>query len=361
MRWWWSKREPEKRQGAPLAGQVGDLFFNLAANQAEAGDPSGIAALEAATALYSNAFAAATVTPDRARMALTKPYMALLARNLIRRGEDVHLIQVRGARVVLRPVGFWHVQGPADEETWRYQIYRYGASESDSAIVHGARVVHARYAVHSSRPWLGVSPLQWATRTGTLAAALETRLGEEASGPVGHVIPVPDDDGGEDGDDDAAADRNALLRADIAAAKGRTVLAETTAAGWGGGKGAAPLADYKPQRYGANPPETLPSLRTEAGMSVLSACGVPVSLVTDADGTSQREAWRRFVMGSVEPLLDTIKAEFEAKLDTSLSFNLDKLWAHDLAGRASSFKAMVTAGMAIERAAALSGLLSEAA
>ena len=195
----------------------------------------------------------------------------------------------------------------------------------------------------------------WARATGTLAANLESRLGEEAGGPVGHVIPVPQDGG--DGEDD---DPLKMLKADLAGAKGKTVLAETTAAGWGEGKVAAPLADFRPQRFGASPPDTLPTLRTEASLSVLSACGVPVSLVTDADGTSQREAWRRFVMGSVEPLLETVRVEIEAKLETSVSFDLSRLWAHDLAGRAASFKAMVTAGMAIERAAALSGLVAMA-
>ena len=351
--WPWSKREPERRQGEPLAGQVGDLFFNLAANQAEASDPSGIAALEASCALYSRAFAAAVVTPAEAATALTPAVRSLMARNLIRRGEDVHLIQVRGARVVLRPVGFWHVRGPADEETWRYFIYRYGASESDSELVQGARVLHSRYAVHSSRPWLGVSPLQWASRTGTLAAALEMRLGEEAGGPVGHVLPVPQDGG--DGEDD---DPLVSFKSDMAAAKGRTLLAETTAAGWGEGRAAAPQADYKPQRFGASPPASLPSLRSQAAESVLSACGVPVSLVTDADGTSQREAWRRFVMGSVEPLLAIVAEEVEAKLEIRASFDLSSLWAHDLAGRASSFKAMIAGGMALDRAAALSGLVA---
>ena len=45
-------------------------------------------------------------------------------------------------------------------------------------------------------------------------------------------------------------------------------------------------------------------------------------------------------------------------LEIRVRFDLSRLWAHDLAGRASSFKAMVTAGMEIERAAGLSGLLA---
>ena len=350
--WPFRKREPEQRANAPYTDALIGALEAQAVGQG-IGDPSAIAALEAAVALYSRAFAAATLTPAEAGAALTPAVLALVARNLIRRGEDFHRVYVRGGRVVIEPCGFAYAHGNGpDPMSWTYNVTLYGPTDSRHEWVPAASVLHTRYSVDSSRPWFGQGPMHWAHRTGTLAGALETRLGEEAGGPVGHVIPVPQD-GGDGGDDDPLAS----LKADMAAAKGRTLLAETTAAGWGDGKVAAPMADYRPQRFGASPPDSLPSLRTEAGMSVLSACGVPVSLVTDADGTSQREAWRRFVMGSVEPLLAIVGEEIERKLDTRVSFDLSRLWAHDLAGRASSFKAMVTAGMDIERAAALSGLL----
>ena len=256
----------------------------------------------------------------------------------------------------LQPIGSWDVRGGPDPHSWWYRCDRFGPSGNLTELVPAAAVLHFRYAVDSARPWHGVSPLGWARATGTLAANLETRLGEEAGAPVGHVIPVPSD-GGDGADDDPLA----MLKADMAAAKGRTLLAETTSAGWGEGRQAAPLADYKPQRFAAAVPDSSVALRTAASMAVLAACGVPVSLVVDADGTSQREAWRRFVMGSVEPLLKLVAMEAADKLETRVEFDLSSLWAHDLAGRASSFKAMVTAGMEIERAVALSGLLGEVA
>ena len=92
----------------------------------------------------------------------------------------------------------------------------------------------------------------------------------------------------------------------------------------------------------------------------MSACGVPVSLATDADGTSQRESWRRFVMGSVEPLLGIVGEEVERKLEVRVRFDLSPLWAHDLAGRASAFKGLVAGGMEIERAVSVAGLMSDA-
>ena len=352
MRWPWSKREPEKRANAPYTDALVNALEAQAVGQS-IGDPSAIAALEAAVALYSRAFAAATLTPAGAGSALTPSVRSLMARNLIRRGEDHHRIYVRGERIVLEPCGFAYAHGNGpDPMDWTYNVTLYGPTDSRHEWVPAASMLHTRYSVDSARPWFGQSPLHWAHRTGSLAAALEIRLSEEAGGPVGYIIPIPSDGG--DGSD---TDPLVSLKADMAAAKGRTLLAETTAAGWGEGKMAAPQADYNPARYGAAVPDTSVSLRSEAAESVLSACGVPVSLVTDADGTSQRESWRRFVMGSVEPLLAIVAQEVETKLETRVAFDLSGLWAHDLAGRASSFKAMVTAGMALDKAAALSGLL----
>ena len=348
---------PEKRQGEPLAGQVGDLFFNLAANDVEAGDPSGHAALEIASGLYARAFALAVVEPVNVRTAaVTAAVRSLIARNLIRRGEDCHLVQVAGGRVNLRPVGFWHVRGGVDEETWAYHVYRYGATGSESGLVEGARVVHSRFAVHSSRPWLGVSPLQWASRTGTLAANLERRLGEETGAAVGSLIPVPDRHG--DTGEEEDADPLAALKADFAAIKGRTLLVETTAAAWGEGRGAAPMSDWKPHRIGGAPPSPTVSLRSDASMAVLAACGVPPSLVADKDGTAQRESWRRFLHGSIAPLAETVSAELADKLDVpGLRFTFDRLFASDLSGRARAFQSMVGGGMDVSKAAALAGLM----
>ena len=350
MRWPWSK--PEKRESLPFTDAVVSALAAQAGGQS-VGDASAIAALEAAVALYSRAFAAVRVSPPGTP--LRPANLALIARNLLRRGEDLHQIDVSGGEVRLRAIGSWDIRGAPDESTWWYRCDRFGPSGNLTELVPAAAVLHCRYSVDSARPWYGLAPLQWARSTGTLAANLETRLGEEAGSSVGYLLPIPQDGGDGSGDDPLAA-----LKADLANLKGRHALVETTAAGWGEGRTAAPQSDYKPQRIGANVPESSVSLRSAAAHGVLSACGVPTALVTDADGTSQRESWRRFIMGSVEPLLGIVGQEIEAKLETRVSFDLSRLWAHDLAGRASSFKAMVTAGMEIEQAAALSGLMTDA-
>ena len=236
------------------------------------------------------------------------------------------------------------------ESEWWYRLDLFGPSGNVTRFVAGRAVVHARYAVDPARPWLGISPLQWARATGTLPANLETRLGEETGGAVAHVLPVPQD-GGDGSEDDPLAGL-----ADIKVARGRTVLVETTSAGWGEGRMAAPAADWQPRRIGAHSPEVLPTLRKDVFEAVLSACGVPVSLVTDADGTSQREAYRRWYATSVAALGDLVATELSAKLETEIGLDFTHLYAHDLVGRSQAVGRLTTGGVEVERALQICGL-----
>ena len=352
MRFPWSKREPERRASQPFTDAIVSAIASQAGGTA-AGDPSAIAALESAAGLYAAAAAGARVIPENAMTAgLTPAVRALIFRDLIRRGESVHAIELRAGAVQLAPCGSWDVRGPADEAAWWYRCDVFGPSGNETRFVPSGSVVHARYAVDASRPWHGIGPLGWARATGTLAANLETRLGEEAGSNVAFLLPVPSD-GGDGGDDDPLK----MLKRDLAAGKGRTMLIETTSAGWGEGRMAAPSEDLKPRRIGASPPDSLPTLRTDAALAVLAACQVPASLVSDADGTAQREAWRRWAMGPLAGLAAVVEAELAAKLDQPVRLDFSGLWAADMAGRASSFKAMVTGGMDPAKAAGLAGLM----
>ena len=350
MRWPW-QRNSERREAQPFTDAVVAAIQSTAAG-GDTGNPAAIAALEFCASAYANAFAAARIEPDVP--ALTPAVRALIARNLIRRGEDMHLIEVRGGAIRLLPVGSWDVRGGDDPDLWFVRADLFGPSGNRTVFRPHSAFVHCRYAVDPARSWYGIPPLGWARSTGTLAGNLETRLAQEAGGPSGYVLPVPQD-GGDGGDEDPLAD----FKSDMARAAGKTMLAETTAAAWGEGKTAAPTRDYVPSRFGANPPDVLRALRSDASLSILGACGVPVSLATDADGTSQREAWRRFVMGAVEPLAAVLATEIAEKLDVPVAFDFGPLWAHDLQGRASSFKALATGGMDVSEAARLSGVLAD--
>ena len=57
-------------------------------------------------------------------------------------------------------------------------------------------------------------------------------------------------EGGGDGESDPLAE----LISDLRTVRGRVLLLETTGAGWGDGRGAAPMRDWRPERPGPNPP-----------------------------------------------------------------------------------------------------------
>ena len=346
MKWWPFRRVPEERE----AGGYGDILLSAlydAATGTAGASVATIGALEAAACLYARAFSCARVNPPAARRVLTPPLMALLARNLIRSGEDLHLIRVdRSGRVRLLSVGSWHVEGGADEESWLYTLHRYGPSTMTQSRVASETVMHTRYAVDPMRPWLGVSPLGWARSTARLAANLEQRLGEEAGARVGSFLPLPKDD----------QEVLAQIEANIGKNRGGMLTVKTAAGGWEEGKAGAPTHDFVTKRYGANPPVTLATLRSDAGQTVLEACGVPVALMGGSDGTAMRAAWTRFLAGSVEPLLETVRVEVEAKLEQDVTFDLSPL-AADLSMRAQALERMVKAGIELAEARRLSGLL----
>ena len=83
---------------------------------------------------------------------------------------------------------------------------------------------------------------------------------------------------------------------------------------------------------------------------------MPPALVIDADGTSQREGYRRFSELTLQPLAARIADELEAKLEAPFSFDFSGLFAFDMVGRAGSFARLRTGGVALADALAIAGL-----
>ena len=100
----------------------------------------------------------------------------------------------------------------------------------------------------TARPYHGLGPATWAADTARLSANAERSLADEAAGPLAQLLAVPQDGG--DGEDD---DPLAPLKADIARARGKALIVETTAAGWGESQSAAPRRDWQASRLGPRP------------------------------------------------------------------------------------------------------------
>lgn len=320
-----------------------------------ASDAAGLAAVETAAGLWARAFAGAVVEPQtRATRAVTPAVLASIARRLVRRGEAVYLIDVVNGRVALYEASWWDVRGGV-RRPWTYQVTLTGPSTTETRWVSSDQVIHAMYAHSELQPWRGLGPLQWAIATGRLSIELEKALADESAGPRGNLVTVPEGHGGDA--PEGETDPLASLRSDLAKLRGGLALLETTAGGFGD-KGGRPDRDWKPERLGANPPMSLAEIRAGVERAVLSACGIPPSLAVDADGTAQRESFRRFLHATIQPVGELIAAELSAKLEEDIRLDFSRLFAADVQGRARAWRSLVgTEGkMDPDKAARLAGL-----
>ncbi len=137
------------------------------------------------------------------------------------------------------------------------------------------------------------------------------------------------------------------LKADLATIGGGTSMVPTTAS--------AQPARHLPTGHpsgSAQTRATLASLRTDAGMAVLAACGVPPAFASDrAESNTLREAWRLFVVSSVAPVAALVAEELTRKLDTPVAFDLEGLRANDamsvaraIGSRATALDRLITPG-----------------
>ena len=163
-------------------------------------DPSSIGALETAAGLWSRAFASAR--PDPPLEFISPIFLASVGRNLVRNGrKSLWVIRClkRDGFISLHEVASYDISGGYDSASWVYRVDLSGPSGSETRLVPSASTLHFKYGTRPERPWEGVSPGSFGATATRLLGALETRLGQEAGGPQGFLLPIPQD-GGEGGD-----------------------------------------------------------------------------------------------------------------------------------------------------------------
>ena len=352
MRWPWQRRE-RRESGGDFSDAVVRLIESQAAGTAA--DASSTAAVEAASGALSRAFASAEVVgAPWVRDCVSPAVLAQIGRDLIRKGDSMHVIRMDGDGMPrLIPASSWHWEGDHDPSSWTVRATAYGPSTSTTWNLPAAAVVFVRWGSNPGQPYIGTGPLSWAHTTARLQSEAERSLADEAAGPLAQLLAVPAD-GGDGGDDDPLA----MLKTDIAAARGKAMLVETTAAGFDQGKGAAPQRDWIASRLGPSPPDGLVNVSQHAFDRVLAACGCSPALFDDSDGTSKREALRQWHLGTVAPLARLVETELSAKLEADVRLRFD-LYNVDLAGRAQAFQKLVAGGVAVNEALATSGLLAD--
>ena len=322
-----------------------------------ASDVRKSAVIEAASSLFGRALSQAVVEPsDDARTSpITADFLLGIGRQLIRSGQALFEIRLKGGEVELVPAEDWEVRGDSpDPKKWRVRISQ--ATPSGPIItkdISYLATLHFKYASSLNRPWVGIPPWEFAADSATLLAGLERRLGEESSCISAILLAVPSGiDSGSDNDSDALAS----LRADIGKSKGQPMLIETTAGGFEQGSAAAPRTDWRPQRLGASPPRELLELRRDCERSLLAACGVPPGLFGDRVASTSQQSWRRFLHSSLLPFAKRVQAELSEKLDLDVRLDLSHLLASDVLPATRALKTLTEAGVPLDEAKRIAGL-----
>ena len=186
------------------------------------------------------------------------------------------------------------------------------------------------------RPWRGVGPIQSAALAGRLSASTIRMLADEAGGPRGYLLPLPQNDG-MDGSVDS-------LKGDIRTLTGSVALVESTLGSWNTDN-AAGRRDWAKVRLGAEPPSALVEQAALASREILAACGVSPALFDAKSATGSREAWRQLLFGVVAPIGRLVEHELQAKLHPDLALTWDELLASDIQGRARVFQSLTGGGM----------------
>ena len=359
MRWPWQRPIVEHRSS--LTDQVITAILT-AATGGGARPALATAALESCGTLYASALSACTVSgPSSITRALTADWRASVASALIRTGQALYII---GADPVsglsLAPVSHWDVHGGPRPSSWSYRVELSGPSGTAWETHPAAAVLHLRWLVDPARPWAGVSPLQHASDTASLAAWLDKRLSEESSGPVGSFLPVAKHDADPDADLDAADADDPLvqLRRDIGAAHGQVLAVESQMSA-ADSPASAPRKDFQVARFGANPPRDLVELRTRVTLDVGAACGIPRALLdASTSGQAMREGWREFISTSVDGLARRIEAQLYAQLGVTVSIDTATLGGRDVQARAAAFRRLAgkEGGLTIDDARAAAGI-----
>ena len=335
----------ENRQSAPYTDAIVAQIIR-SANQVVT-SPAATAAVEAAAGIVSRAFALATVRGAD----LPPEVLSFIAREMIVRGECVLLNE--GGDLV--PVSSYEVRGVMPNfDSWIYRIEVTSPGGNVMAVDPAlrSRVFHARYSYDAARPWVGVGPLQRAVVTGELAPRIEASLRSELNAKVGYLLSTPLD---------PSHPSMTKLKSDLEVLDGQIAMIQSPSIDWQSGSPLPPgqRQAFVAQRIGADPPSVMVQLYSAIQTAVLAVCGVPAELVLQSlEGTGQREAWRRCLHGTIQPLGAIVGHSLSAMYMRPVSLDFEAIFASDIQGRARSFQSMAAGGMDLAKAAALSGLMS---
>ncbi len=339
----WRKRPVEAPERRSYTSDILAAVFQNATRTAN--DAGKTAAVEAAAGYVARALAGAEVSGPPWAVDMLPPHvLSQMGRGLMRRGATVWAIEAD----MLTEAGYWnfHAGPTADKSGWTCQVTDNGPHGSRTRNLPFDRLVFVPWSNDPAIPWTPSGPMQNASLTAALAGNAEEALSHEAATPVGNVVEIPSDGAG--------ADQYEATKEALKSARGRVWFQEAMR---GADRGNDPDSSFKQKHVGPMPAGELVSIGEQAYSRTLAAMGVPPDLFQHgANSQGQREAARRCHLNLIVPLSRIVERELRDKLDGGIRLKHETYFA-DMAGRAGAFQKLVSGGMDLAQAAAVSGVL----
>ena len=337
MRWPWRPRET--RGSAPYRDLV------LSGLLSRHGDPvsSASGAVQSAALMWARCLSVATVDHP----AVTPDVLSAIGYDLGTIGESVWLVDVDAAGIRLIRGSSWALAGGADRRSWEYDVTLSGPSRFETRKAPASGVLHVMHVPDTFQPWRGTAPWMRAPVLADLAAGVEAALRVEMKQPVMSIIPMPQG---------ASVDRD-TLRSEIQSRNHQVLLPPTTRAGFGAGMTSAPISDWKVSRLKPDPSEAVVQLCRDVPVAVGGLFGIPAVLISGSGSESlTREAYRRFIAATIQPLALSIGAALSDVLSVDLALDLAELRGFDSQGQARTVGSLVKAGVDLDEAMRQAGL-----
>ena len=335
MRWPWEKRETR------AVNATQSLIDLIRRRYAAAGDPVSAASLGAsvfAGDLLGRLAGSAKIEGLPPGVNLPAGFLSRVVRTLTLEGESVWALLPGREGLIAVEAGAIDVQGAsADPDGWIYSL-DLPAPDGHLTGYYGAEaVLHFMWAQDRNEPWRGIGPLAAAWGTADLAASLTELLRDEIGGPRGSFLPVPRD-----------PEMSTLrIMQDVASADGGIVSVESQRSSeWSTDEKAPAATDWKVSRFGPNPPVELVQLCNSLYLEIGQLCGVPSALMSaDSQGDTSREARRRLLADTLQPLGVRMTDELSEKLETEITLDWSAAMVPDVQGRARGYASLIKAGM----------------
>ena len=300
------------------------------------------AAYRGALTLIGHSAGVATLTGQHADS--LQPHLSSIARSMVDTGQSDWLINVGSTgEVVLLPCSVAAVVGGPDPRSWLYKVMLAGPTETVTLQRPGESILSFRLRVDPKSPWTG-KPAIDSTGTGQLLAQLESQMSAEARVAPARVIAGGAVAG-------QAHDISEVIKAGGVVGIAQAIASREDPSGIKAGvirnESSAPTV----------------SLHEKLSTLILGAMGVPADLVMGSSSESgSRESLRRLASTTINSILAIISREWEAKLGTTLEWNLDRLRSDDVSraravgSRANAVSRLVASGLPLDQAMAVVGI-----